>query len=157
MNKKGMSPIISTFLLIFAAILIGIVVMNWGRASLEEGAKCAVDTGISIVELNSEPQVCFAGQGDKGLIHFIVENGANVDVEKLHFRTIGSKGVLTTELTESSIQLGGSIIKDVPYSFETFGDIQQIKITPMLVLYPQEPPLLCGEQAIIVENLKPCQ
>lgn len=156
-NKRGLSPLISTVLLVFAAIAVGVIVMNWGRATLEENAKCAIDTKMDVVRLNEEPQVCYAGSGKQGMIHFIVENGPSVEVEKLHFRVIGEKGVFTTELSDSDIDIGSSIIKDVPYDFELFGDIRQVKISPMLVLYPQEPPLLCSEQGIVAEELKPCK
>ena len=156
-NKRGLSPLISTLLLVFAAIAVGIIVMNWGRATLEENAKCAIDTKMDLVYFNNEPQVCYGGSGDKGVIHFIVENGPSIEVERLHFRAIGEKGVLTTELDDSNIDIGSSIIKDIPYDFDLFGNIRQIKITPMLVLYPQEPPLLCTEQGLVMENIKPCQ
>ena len=155
-NKKAISPLLSTVILIFAAIAIGVIVMNWGRAALEESAKCSVNTQVKFVELNKEPQICYAGSGKNGMIHFILENGPSVDISKLHFRIIGEKGVFTKELPESSIEIGSSIIKDVPYDFDTFGDIKQIKISPMVVLFPNEPPLLCTDQALVMEKLDKC-
>jgi len=156
MNKKGMSPLISTIILVVAAIFVGLIVMNWGRATLEENAKCAIDTKMKLLYLNNEPQICYGGNNENGAIHFIVENGASIEVEKLHFRVIGEKGVVTEELSGSNIDVASSTIQDVPYDFNKNGDIRQVKITPMLVLYPQEPPLLCTEQGIIVESPKPC-
>jgi len=156
-NKRGLSPLVSTFLLTGAAILIGIIIMNFGRAALEETAKCSLDTEIKIVSLNNEAQVCYAGYGQNGVIHFIVENGPATDISKLHFRVIGDKGVLTKELEDSKVDIGGSIIKDIPYDFDEFGNIKQVKISPFVVLYPDEPALLCAEQGVVLENIKPCR
>lgn len=36
MDKKGISPLTSTILLLVLSILIGVVVMNWGRAYIEQ-------------------------------------------------------------------------------------------------------------------------
>lgn len=156
MNKRAVSPLVSTLILIVAAIGIGIIIMNWGRAALEETSKCAVDTEMQIVKLNQNPQICQSGSGINGIIHFILENGPNTEINRIHFRVIGEKGVFTQELDKSSIDVGSSIIKDIPYNYEQFGNILQIKLTPMLILYPEEPLLLCSEQAIVIEDIPQC-
>jgi uncharacterized membrane protein len=38
MEKKGMSPLMSTILLLVISILIGIAVMTWGRSYVEQAA-----------------------------------------------------------------------------------------------------------------------
>ena len=155
MNRKAVSPLIATILLLFFAIGLGVIVMNWGRAQVEAASKCAVDTGLTIVELNQIPEICYAGAGEKGYIHFIVENGPNIDVEKLQITVIGAKKIYNTEI-EDSIKKGNSLLKDIPYDFDKFGDIRQIKICPKVVLYPGEDSILCPEQAIVFENIRSC-
>ena len=36
MNKKGLSPLQSTIILVVVSIIIGIIVMSWGRAYVEK-------------------------------------------------------------------------------------------------------------------------
>lgn len=156
MNKKAISPLLSTILLILIAVGIGIIVMNWGRAHLEVGAKCAIDTEMKIVLLNNIPQICYAGSGESGYVSFIVENGVNIDIKAIQFRAIGKKQVYTTELADSSIEKGYTLMKTVPYNFDLFGDIRQIKLTPKIMVYPEEPSILCTEQALILEDIREC-
>lgn len=155
MNKKGVSPLVATVLLLVFAIGLGVIVMNWGRAQVEAASKCAVDTGLSIVELNNIPEMCYSGAGENGMIHFIVENGVNIDIEGIQIRVIGTKKVFNLDIPDN-IQTGYSLLKDIPYSFTEFGEIRQIKLSPKVILYPGEDPILCPEQALVLENVRSC-
>ena len=155
MTKKGISPLVSTLILIILAIVIGIIVMNWGRAQLEAGAKCSIETNLKIVELNNAPQICYSAT-EKGFIKFIVENGANINIDSLQLRTIGTKDIYTTEVPQSKIEKGYTLQKIIPYSTEVFGKIKQIRLTPKIIVFAGEPSVLCPEQAQIVENIKEC-
>ena len=156
MNKRAISPLVSTIILIILAIGIGIIVMNWGRAQLEAGAKCSIETDLKVVELNNLPQVCYSGSGDSGFIKFIVENGANTNIETIQLRVIGSEQIYTTDVEESSIEIGYTLQKIVPYNFNIFGKIRQVKLTPKIIVYPGDPLIICPEQAITVENIQEC-
>ena len=155
MDKRGVSPLIATVLLLIFAIGLGVIVMNWGRAQVEAASKCAIDTGISVVELNNIPEICYAGAGEKGYIHFIVENGPNIDIEVLQIGIIGTKNVYNAEIKEK-IQAGYSLLKDIPYNCDKVGNIRQIKLTPKISLYPGEDPILCPEQAIVIGEIRSC-
>ena len=102
MNKRGVSPLIATILLLILAIGLGIIVMNWGRAQVEAASKCAVNIQLDVVKLNNIPEICQAGAGEQGYLHFIVENGVNIDVEALQIRIIGTKGKTLKTLAELS-------------------------------------------------------
>lgn len=155
-SKNGVSPLVATFGLLALAFGLGIVVMNWGRASLEERAACTVETSLNIIELNGVQQLCYGGKGDTGFITFMVENGPYVDIAKLQFRAIGSKRIYVTDLEESSIKKDYPLVKTVPYNFDLFGAIKQIKLTPRVILFPGDEPLSCPEQAIVVEDIRAC-
>ncbi len=155
-SKKAISPLIATLLLVLLATGLGVIAMSWGRAQLEEGSYCPVFIGLKIIELNQEPQICRAGSRENGVITFLVENGANIDVHSLNFRIIGTVDIYTLELPESSIAKGYPLLKNIPYNYDLFGDIRQIKITPRVVLFPGEDPVLCPEQALIVEDVRVC-
>lgn len=155
-SKKGISPLVATVLLLFVAILLGILVMNWGRAQLEEASECTVDVGISFVELNKKPQICYSGSSSNGAITFIVENGVSTEVSSLQLRIIGTKDIYITELPDSEIDKGYSLMRTVPYDFNLFGDIRQIRLVPKIILLPNKEPLLCVEQALVIEEISPC-
>jgi hypothetical protein len=139
------------------ATSLGVIAMSWGRAQLEDASYCPVTIGLKIIELNQQPQICYAGSGENGVITFIVENGPNVDIHSLNFRVIGSNDVYTLELPSSSIKKGYPLLKNVPYNYDLFGDIRQIKITPRVILFPGEDPTLCPEQALTVEEIQVCK
>jgi hypothetical protein len=156
-SKKAISPLLATILLVILASALGVIAMSWGRAQLEEGSYCPVVIGLKIIELNQEAQICRAGAGENGVITFLVENGANVDIHSLNFRVIGTKDIYTLELPESSIPKGYPLLKNIPYNYNLFGQVRQIKITPRIVLFPGEEPVLCPEQALIIEDIKVCK
>jgi len=156
-NKRGISPLLATVMLVILASALGVIAMSWGRAQLEEGSYCPVVIGLKIIELNQEPQVCRAGSRENGVITFLVENGANVDIHSLNFRVIGTEDIYTLELPNSRIQKGYPLLKNVPYNYDLFGEVRQIKITPRIVLFPGEDPVLCPEQALIIEDIKACK
>ena len=156
MNKKGVSPLISTVILIIMAMGIGVLVMNWGRAQIEANAKCTLDTEWSIVELNNVPQICFSGT-ETGFVKFLVENGPNTNIEAIQLTAIGSKSPYNTLLLDSGIEKGFTLQKVVPYDFNTFGDIKKIKLIPRIVIFANDPPLLCPEQSLTIENIPECE
>lgn len=156
-SKKAMSPLMSTLILIVIAIGIGVIAMNWGRAQLEAGSKCAINTEMSFVELNNVPQICYSGSGENGIIKLIVENGVNTDITSLQLRVIGSNKLYMSELADSYIETGYTLMKIVPYNFKMFGDIKQVKVTPKITLYPEEGAILCPEQSLVIEDIKECK
>ena len=154
-GKKGISPLMATILLLVLAIGLDILVMNWGRATLEENARCSVDLGLKIIELDRQLQICVGGSGENGYIAFIVENGPIVDISELQFRAIGTKSIYMTEVPESNIPRGYPLEKTLPYNFDLFGNPQQFKLTPKIELFPGEE-ISCPEQALTIENIRRC-
>lgn len=156
-SKKALSPLIATILLLVFAVGLGIIVMSWGKARVEAGSTCPVILDLNFIELNNQPQFCYSGSGANGIVTFIVENGYGADISSLQLRIIGTKQIYTVELPGSGIKKGDSLMKTSPYNFDLFGDIRQVKVTPRAVLYPGESPLSCPEQALTIENIKPCK
>lgn len=155
-SKRAVSPLIATVMLLVVAIVVGVLVMNWGRAQLEDASQCTVNVGLSFVELNKKPQVCYAGAGSEGAVTFIVENGVAIDVESLQLRIIGTKNVYTTDLPDTAVEKGYSLMQTIPYDFNLFGDIRQLRLVPKVQFLPGEDALLCVEQALVVEDISPC-
>jgi len=155
MNKKGISPLISTVVLLLFAIILGLIVMNWGKGQVEAASKCPADAGLKIVELNNIPEICYAGTGENGYIHFIVENGPRLDIGGIQMTVIGTKKVYNVNI-KKPVKMAHSILRDIPHDFNEFGDIRQVKIYPKISISPGEDPVLCTDQAIVLDKIRSC-
>ncbi|MFC1723307.1 archaellin/type IV pilin N-terminal domain-containing protein [Nanoarchaeota archaeon] len=167
-NKKGVSPLIATVLLIAFAVALGAVVMNWGRGYVEDTAntarersdtevKCASDVDIAVVDIDGTPQICYNISGTTDYMEMIVENRKSTTVESLTVRMIGTSTRVpeTYNLGDSSnLTANKAKFFNVSYDAGTLGDIQQVKITPTIKVAGQD--VICAQNAEIVNNLKPC-
>ena len=89
-NKRGISPLFATILLIAFSIALGAVVMSWGEAYIEEKAEFAkgvqeVSRGcnnvfFSILSVKATPQICQKGN----TIEVFLDNGPNAHLLNIH-------------------------------------------------------------------------
>lgn len=141
----------ATIFLIILAVALGVVVMNFGRAQIEDAAQCPVNIGLKFVELNKQKQICQDKVNNQ--IYFIVENGDNIAIESMRVRAIGTNAVLVTDVHEKIERLG-TLLKYIDFKYSDYGDAKQIKLTPKVSLYGQEE--FCEEQSIVLENVREC-
>jgi len=170
-SRKAVSPLIATVLLIAFAVALGAVVMNWGRGYVEDTAniarersdtevKCASEVGVSIVEIDSVPQVCYnetGGTGGNATMNIIVENRKSKGVVKLEARFIGmsSRVPLTADLGyESNLTVNEAKYLNFTYDPDTFGKPQQLKLTPFIKVGGSE--VACPSSAEIETDIKSC-
>ena len=57
-NTKGITPLMTTILLISLAVAVGVVVMNFGRATAQEEAECSVDPQLQLSNISGQMQIC---------------------------------------------------------------------------------------------------
>lgn len=148
-NKKGITALMATFLLISLAVAVGVVVMNLGRAQVEEAAECTVNVGLRFVEIGGEEQFCYNGNE----LVFTIENGINVDVEGIIVSVIGTEKAETLEFSEAKMGKAGTYVGKVRFD-SAGGEIRQVKITPKVVALEGE--VICPEQALVRESLRGC-
>lgn len=152
MDKRGITPLMATLLLISFAVAVGVVVMNFGRAQVESDAQCPVNIGLDFSVVSSEKQVCYdAGKKD---LSFTVENGVNTNVDGLVINIIGTKKAETFEINDAQITKAGVYLGHVNYDTSVSGDIRQVKISPKVTLYDSQE--VCSDQALVAENVKSC-
>lgn len=151
MNKRGISPIIATLLLISFAIALGVVIMTFGRAQVETHAQCPLDVGLHLAVINEQSQICLDQQTQQ--LKFTLENGPNIAVDGVIVNVIGTQRAETIEIA-AAMEKVGSYVGSVPYNEEEAGTIRQIKFTPKITLYDEEQ--ICVEKALIVENVPSC-
>lgn len=151
-KKKGVTPLMITLLLISFAVAVGVVIMNFGAAEVEEAAECPINIGLKLAVISGQEQLCY--DAAKKDIAFTLENGVNIKVEGLIFNAIGNKKAESFELNEAKMIKAGNYLGQVAYDSSVSGEIQQIKITPKIVLYDAEQ--ICSEQALVVEGIRSC-
>ena len=121
-NKKAVSPLIATILLIAFAVALGAVVMSWGRnvefLKEEPGTEKCADVNLKIEEINEIPQVFYGGTGSDGFIKFTISNIGSYDIDQLIVWVIGEKDTNIVELKQSSIKIGYPLIKEIKHDFD---------------------------------------
>ena len=156
-NKKGVSPLIATVLLISFAVALGSVVLNWGR-NLDisgPGDNCA---GISITIRNiNDYQVCYSGSGQDQYINFIIDNNGNKDIRGLGIWITGQKGTKLLDFNELSIKTEELLdVKDksVKYDSSTYGAIKNIQFFPKVKV--NDDLEICARNSIKADNIGAC-
>lgn len=151
-KKKGVTPLMITLLLISFAVAVGVVVMNFGAAEVEEEAQCPVQIGLKLAIIGGQEQLCY--DSAKKDVAFTLENGVNIKVEGLVFSVIGEVKAESYELNDAKMIKAGNYLGHLNYDSSVSGKIKQIKITPKIVLYDAEQ--ICTEQATVLENVRNC-
>ena len=139
----------ATFLLISFAVAVGVVIMNLGRAQVDEKAQCAVDIGMKLSSIGGVEQLCY--DRNSKTLTFTVENGVNIKIMGLIVNIIDEQKAESFEL-DAEIIKAGNYLGNVRY--DALGTLKQVKISPKVLLHDEEQ--ICAEQAIVVENIRSC-
>ena len=151
-NKKAITPLMITILLISLAVAVGVGIMNLGRAQVEQGAECAINIGLHFAQISGQQQLCYDATGKK--LSFTVENGVNIKVEGLIANVIGAQKAESFELNDAKIIKAGTYVANIPFDRAVGGQVKQLKITPKV--RPADEEVICQEQALVLENIKDC-
>lgn len=127
-NKRGLSPLIATILLIAFAVALGAVIMNLGRS-------LSMDAGFSILEMEGEKQICYIDRGENSALEMTIKNGDVMEIVDLKVSIVGTTNNIINKdslLTES---IGKAELKRVivPYNSGDVGELKKIIITPNIL------------------------
>ncbi len=157
MNKRGVSPLVATLILIMFSIALGTLVMNWGKAYIEQRAEFVLgantqpvscDTvSVGIIKVGGQQQVCV--DPVSSMLRVDIENGALSIVDNLQLRIVGSQEVLTVEKALPS-QLAKGAAATIRYQYAAADMIKQVKLIPYMAV--NELPRLCTEKSIVVDG-----
>jgi flagellin-like protein len=146
--KRGMSPLISTIILLGFAVALGGVVISWGESSSASEPRDCTRTSISLVELGGKPLLC--DQGNR--IQFTLENNGEVSLDGVKVAFLFSTGPFSTRVAK---RIGiGDLAKLTSTYPSTFSGIQKVLFTPSFNLQGQS--RLCPKQGFSVENIEAC-
>jgi flagellin-like protein len=104
-EKKAMSPLIATMLLIAFAVALGAMIMNWS-STLGEGAKAGLD--CSSITMSISPYLCYA----ENMIKLSIKNSGS-GVESVTLKMIDESGETIKLLPDSKLGSGDTLQKDV--------------------------------------------
>ncbi|MFQ5474266.1 MAG: archaellin/type IV pilin N-terminal domain-containing protein [Candidatus Nanoarchaeia archaeon] len=172
-NKKAVSPLIATVLLIAFAVALGAVVMNWGRGYVEDTqdfarersdaeVTCSSEIDLDVVQIDLVKQVCYnttttpwTGQN----VTMILENVATRDVETIQVRVIskGSRVPYMADLGNSSstgLNAGQAKLFTFMHNSSDLGDISQIAVTPTIQLGGKL--IKCSGSQLQLLDIRPC-
>jgi len=151
-NKKAITPLMATFLLIAFAVALGVTIMNLGSAEVEESAECPISIGLKFSNIGGEDQVCYDLANKK--LKYTLENGINTKVDGLVVNVIGETKAESFDANEAKIIKAGTFLGEVTFDTSASGKIRQVKISPKVVLYDVEQ--ICTEQALVAEEIRNC-
>ena len=154
-NRRGVSPLIATMILIGVSVILGAVVMSWGESYIEDraefvtGNSACTNVYFSIIKSGGQDLACYTDSS----LEVSLDNGPRSSIYDFGVRVVGSSGILNVESTLSTPLLEGSGFKLV-VPFANIGDVSQVKITPKVSSGNEF--LLCDEKSIIVEPVRKC-
>jgi len=120
MNKKSISPIIATVLLIILVIIIAVLIFMWARRFVGEACeKQGANAEIKCQEISLEAS-------RSGTLLYI-DNKGNVPIEKVRVKIIG-EGSTSTEEIETKLSGGQSNSFDIA----SMDGAQSVSVVPIL-------------------------
>lgn len=160
-NKKGISPLIATVLLIAFAVALGAVVMSWGRGYVEDTAEQAESQAGSKIECSMNSDIEFfrnPSTNKKWICNsttnytFVIQNTGNTEFTGLRVLAIGN------ELQE--FRFNDTINAGSPYksSFDVGVDanVTAITINPIVTYQGDETICMSPSLRIGVDDIDDC-
>ena len=146
MRKKGLSPLISSVLLISFAIVLGILVMSWGKAEQDKIEVGVCDkAGIEVVSINDELQACYTS--DK--IFFTAGNTGENVLSGIKVTAIGSQDIGHEEVV---VQMGPADVERLETLYGgDIGELLQVRFAPEINLDE-----VCANKIFKVDDIRRC-
>ncbi|MBI2523409.1 hypothetical protein HYW19_03395 [Candidatus Woesearchaeota archaeon] len=156
-NKRSVSPLIATVLLISFAVALGSVVLNWGR-NLDISRPGDACSGVAIKMRNiADAEVCYAGSGSGTYINFVIDNTGGIDIDGLGIWITGEKGTKLLDPNNMSIKKGQLLdVKDksIVYDSSTYGAIKSIQFFPKVM--GVDTLEICSGNSVKANKIKAC-
>ncbi len=153
LNKKAVSPLIATVLLVMITVSIGaavmVVIQGLSEQSLastsaaQELVKCGTDVSVGLITVGTDYRVCKAGgtaTNFTGRFVLFIENKGLRDVEDWRFTAVGDNvsdynGGCIKDYSKGSIQ-------SMRFNFTTL-NVAKIQLSPKITGGPSNPTVTC--------------
>ena len=136
-NKSGISPIISTVLLIMIVIILAIIILLWSRGFIEEAiSKEIAGNKKDVKQFCSEISIKSIINDDGS---FGFTNNGNVPIYKVNLK-LEEKGTGTSSVDKLDRTLGGlvnpgfsTLLEQSEGVYYNYGTYEEVKILPVLL------------------------
>ncbi len=146
MNKRGLSPLIATILLIAFAVALGAVIMNIGGGV---SAGCGVFINMEVVTVDDRPMACVGED-----IKVTLRNGPQVAIQDIHTTIYSEENIIDIQSTLTKpIEPSHSSRITIDYD-ESYGRIQKIILTPKIL--KDDKIITCSSESIEIEDFREC-
>ena len=163
-NRKAVSPLIATVLLIAFAIALGAVVMNWGKGFVEATAKdvsdksaqdftCQQDIQLGIKEIAGVPKICY---NTTGYIKVMLENTGRSDISGIQYAVFDNENNMNITQNTSLTLAGGGVSAYMMVPDGLNGSIAQVEFTPMIKPKGQSLSQLCSKNSLVITDIIEC-
>jgi len=149
LQRKGLSPLIATFLLIAFAIGLGVVVMSFGNTFYKADTPASCN-GISLepIKVTGRDEVCMA---ERNVRYMLMNRGA--DLNGIRMLMIGDS-VMTTDLPkvgEGQVSQG-----NVDYNPSQYGQLRQIQFIPQVFDPATGQTMFCFDSLTTISSIRNC-
>jgi len=146
-EKKGVSPLIATVLLIAFAIAILAVILSWSSTVFS-----CIDQPIRIAKISGKPDICVDNIGNR--VRIGIENSNEVTISGLSIAVSGSNEIINERISDP---IGLSETKKVEVPFDkSIGQIMKVRVTPILNESSGKKICSSEDKSIQVENIESC-
>jgi flagellin-like protein len=160
MNKRGVSPLIATIMLIVFSVALGAVVVSYGESFVEEQAEFVqgvpeVSAGLcdalelNFVTVGGTPRIC-AGDNQ---IQLAIDNGPEVTIDGVQARIAGTMDIqLEPNILSTPLERASSL--QTTFEHMRVGQVLQVRLTPFVLEDGKQ--TFCTDKAIVVEDIASC-
>jgi len=148
LNRRGISPLIATVLLIAFAVSIGTMIMNWGKDAVAVGD--CTETKLEVQMFSEKPVFCYDTLNTK--INVMIKNVGSTDVNRLKMRVITPDfSTEDRDLTDSAIKSGDIKTKNIDY---VHSGKFRVEIIPVISVGGKE--RICSDKYIYIDDIGSC-
>jgi len=157
MDKRGVTPLFATLLLIAFSVGLGAIVMSYGEAYVEEQATFVTqpeigilcDTAdVQVIAVRGERQICVRDQ----VLELAIDNGPGTAIDGIQARIVGTDNIATVpNILNEPLPAARSL--KTAFAFDAIGTPLQVRLTPFINGDGQE---FCTERALVIEDLRDC-
>lgn len=148
-DKRGISPLIATLLLIAFTVALGVMILHLGSNIVDEVTECE-EVQMEIPTIEGQPALCYDETAH--VVKVVLKNTGNVDIGKITFGSIDADlQLIQQDIPDSALDVGAVIKKEVAY---TISDTFTIELTPSIETAGEQ--VACPDQVVKIEDMIAC-
>ena len=163
LSKKGVSPLISTVLLIAFAVALGAIVMNWGsvyvkgqttntETSSDRDITCSMDVALEIIQIDNVYKICYNNASDQ--VEFIIQNKGRKKIESILVNLVGNISVPNSQMINQTLEVGYVAKMNVSYDDAVHGVLKKAMYIPKVSVGGVT--VTCSKNAYTKEEIDNC-